>query len=137
MLSYFSAECILQKVPVGKEMIISAYNSASSTVRGVSFSTYSGSLLTSDVGFCLLLISNSTVLFEQIGSFSLVFATSVELAFTGVAHEGVQGASGVSIWVCPKDVDEGEVAVDTPECDESNSFFLDLLGFSAEPANLF
>ena len=36
-----------------------------------------------------------------------------------------------------KDASESEVGTDTPECDESKSFFLDLLGSSAEPVNLF
>ena len=34
---------------------------------------------------------------EQIASCSLVFVTSTELAFIGVAHEGVQGTTGVLI----------------------------------------
>ena len=63
----------------------------------MSFSTCRGTLLTSDVGVCLLHISESGVLFEQIVSCSLVFVISIELAVTGVTHEGVQGASGASI----------------------------------------
>ena len=82
---------------MGKETIISAYNSTSSAVRGVPFLTCRGTLLTSDVGVCLLHISESGALFEQIVSCSLVFVTSIELTVTRVSHEGVQGASGASI----------------------------------------
>ena len=35
-----------------------------------------------------------------------------------------------------KDASESEVGTDTPECDESKSFFLDLHGLSAKPVNL-